>query len=155
MLGWNIYWVESEPSENCFVVARTARSAAKHEEDVLGLEPKSAKATLVMPLRGHTLQAWAAAEKRLGHTNDFFSALQNRLGYADESLLEMMGAQLTYQDGGKVVILNGKNIELRASRKPTTAVGARSRAVNICLKTLNGYRRGTGYIGASDFQRGH
>lgn len=108
MLRWNLYWVESEPAENCFVVARTARSAAKHEEDILGLDPRAAKATLIKPIPEEVLEAWAIAEKRIERTWDFFSASEGRLGYADDGLLKMLGAEFKQQDGARVTILDRK-----------------------------------------------
>jgi hypothetical protein len=118
MLRWNLYWVESEPLENCFVVAKTARSAARHDEEIVGLAPKDAKATLVRPIPDRILKAWVTAEKRIRRTDDFFSASQQRLGYADDALLRMMGAVFKYQDARKVTILDGKKYR-RASFEET------------------------------------
>lgn len=117
-LVWNLYWVESEPLENCFVVAKNARSAAKHDEDILGLEPKDANATLVKRIPEEILRKWATAEKKIHRTSDFFSFPENRLGYADDALLEMMGAEFRYQDARKITIINGRKYR-RASFEET------------------------------------
>ncbi len=108
MLRWKLYWVKSEPAENCFVVARTARSAAKHDEDILGLDPRAAKATLIKPISEKILKSWTIAEKKIKRTWDFFSPSAGRLGYADDALLKMLGAEFRQQDGAKITILDGK-----------------------------------------------
>lgn|GEM_PF-498890 len=108
MLRWNLYWVESEPGENCFVVSRTSRSAAKHDEDTLGLDAGAAKATLIKPIPEEALKSWAVAEKRVERTLDFFSASEGRLGYADDGLLKMLGAEFMQQEGARVTLLDRK-----------------------------------------------
>jgi hypothetical protein len=105
---WKLYWVESRPEENCFVIAERRRSAEKHDEEIADVEPGGCKATLVRTIPNDVLKEWAIAEKRIEHTDDFFSALKGRQGYADDELVRMLGGELKYQDGAKVTIFDGK-----------------------------------------------
>jgi hypothetical protein len=105
---WKLYWVESRPEENCFVVARTLRSAEKHDEEIADVEPGGCKATLIKPLPESILKSWAVAEKGIERTWDFFSISKDRLGYADDGLLTMLGAEFKYQDSARVTILDGQ-----------------------------------------------
>lgn len=109
MLRWKLYWVESRPEENCFVVAKTLRSAEKHDEEIADVDTGGCKATLVKSIPQRVLESWTLAEKRIRRrTWDFFSASEGRLGYADDGLLKMLGAELKYEDGARVTILDGK-----------------------------------------------
>jgi hypothetical protein len=45
---WNLYWVESDGIEDCFVVARNARSACRVETAMNGFEPAEVRAIRVM-----------------------------------------------------------------------------------------------------------
>jgi hypothetical protein len=108
MPHWKLYWVESRPEENCFVVAERRRSAEKHDEEIADVEPGGCKAALVKTIPQDILDRWTIAEKRIEHTNDFFCASKERLGFADDGLLTMLGAEFKHQDGAKVTILDGK-----------------------------------------------
>lgn len=110
MLRWNLYWVESGiPLENCFVVARTVRSAEKHDEEICGFESGDCTAKLVKVIPLDVLETWKTEENRIKRTDDFFSVIQQRKGYADKGLLKLMGAEFKYQDFAKVTILEGQN----------------------------------------------
>ena len=45
---WNLYWVESDGIEDCFVIARNSRSACRIECDMNGFDTKDVKATKIM-----------------------------------------------------------------------------------------------------------
>jgi hypothetical protein len=45
---WNLYWVESDGIEDCFVVAKDARSACRVEINMNGFEPEAVKATKIV-----------------------------------------------------------------------------------------------------------
>src|ERR1700675_755352 len=46
--NWKLYWVETPSAdENCFVIARNRRSAAKFEEEFTGFGPGDCTADLV------------------------------------------------------------------------------------------------------------
>jgi hypothetical protein len=109
VLRWKLYWVRSRPEENCFVIAKTLRSAEKHDEEIADVEPGGCNAVLVKSISPRILKAWKRAEKRIGkRTWDFFSASEGRLGYPDDRLIKMLGGEFKYQDGDRVAILEGK-----------------------------------------------
>ena len=111
MLGWKLYWVENDdvPLENCFVVARSKRSAEKHDEEIADYEPGDCTAKLVKVIPPEVLEAWEGEENRVERTDDFFSVSEERKGYADDGLLKLMGAEFKYQDFAIVTILDGQN----------------------------------------------
>ena len=48
---YKLYWIETpSPEENCFVAARSKRSAAKYEEDSTGFDPRDCSAEFVLSL---------------------------------------------------------------------------------------------------------
>jgi hypothetical protein len=58
---YKLYWVTTpSPEENCFVAARSKRSAAKFEEDSTGFDPGDCTAELVLALT----DAWMARSPR-------------------------------------------------------------------------------------------
>jgi hypothetical protein len=66
VLRWNLYWVESDvPLENCFVVARTVRSAEKHDEDIVGFAPRDCRGKLIKVIPPQVLEAWKREENRV------------------------------------------------------------------------------------------
>src|SRR5689334_21122515 len=48
--AWNLYWVESEGLEDCFVVARNSRSACSVESKENGFDIEYAKATKIISI---------------------------------------------------------------------------------------------------------
>lgn len=109
MSRWNLYWVEGDvPLENCFVVARTVRSAEKHDEDIVGCGPGDCKGKLIKAMPPEVLKIWKGEENRIKRTDDFFSVIKQRKGYADDSLLKLLGAEFKYQDSAKITILDGR-----------------------------------------------
>jgi hypothetical protein len=63
LLG-NLYWVESDGVEDCFVVARNARSACRVEIDMNGFEPNEVRATQIIRVPDKVRLAY---EKRKKH----------------------------------------------------------------------------------------
>jgi hypothetical protein len=111
VLRWNLYWVECPTlDENCFVVAKTLRSAAKHEEECDGFDPRSCAARLVKAIPQHVLEARERQEKDFGSPEDesLFSPIRKRPGYADDGLLKLLGAEFKYQDLALITILDGQ-----------------------------------------------
>lgn len=108
MLRWNLYWVESRPEENCFVIAKTLRSAEKHDEEIADVESGGCTAKLVKVIPPEVLEAWKREENHVERTDDFFSVIKQRKGYADDGLLKFLGADFKYQDGARVTVLDGQ-----------------------------------------------
>jgi hypothetical protein len=98
------------PYEDCFVVAKTSRSAAKHEEDIDGFDPRSCTARFVKLIPQDVLEVRQREEKELGSPDDqsLFSAIRLCPGFADDRFLELLGAEFKYQDAGRVTFLNGQ-----------------------------------------------
>ena len=125
MSRWNLYWVECpSPDENCFVVARNSRSAAKHEEDSSGFDPKDCVATFVKAIPEDVLGNLEREERQLGSSEDSccFSPMRNRLGYVDDSVLKSLGAKFKYRDTARITILDGK--EYRTADLMEAVLGA-------------------------------
>jgi hypothetical protein len=61
---WNLYWVESDGVEDCFVVARNARSACRVEIEMNGFEPNEVRATQIIRVPDKVRLAY---EKRKKH----------------------------------------------------------------------------------------
>jgi hypothetical protein len=61
---WKLYWVKSgDPIENCFAIARNARSAASLEERCNGFDPYDCSAELIKPLTEKELKLAAKLRK--------------------------------------------------------------------------------------------
>jgi hypothetical protein len=120
--NWKLYWVESDiPLENCFVVARTVRSAEKYDEDNVGFGRGDCRGKLVKVISPQVLEAWEEEENHVKRTDDFFSVVKQRTGYADDGLLKLLGAEFKYKDSAKVTILDGE--EYRTAGFEETYVG--------------------------------
>ena len=97
----NLYWVEApSKDENCFVVARNARSAAAYEDGSSGFNPGDCRAKLVAPLprsalvrTNHSAPLKESAQWQRGSTSS---------GYAPDWLLTKMGAEVKWREGVKV-----------------------------------------------------
>lgn len=48
MSKWKLYWVASDGFEDCFVVAKNSRSAARIEKDTNGFEDEDLEVTRIM-----------------------------------------------------------------------------------------------------------
>jgi hypothetical protein len=109
---WNLYWVECpSPDENCFVVARSARSAAKFEEDNTGFNPRDCTATLVraVPAKfGNTVLPKGTTEVA-DASKDESNSPQCWPGYAREWLLAELGAKFKFQEDAYVILIQGRS----------------------------------------------
>ena len=94
---WNLYWVRTpSPEEDCFIVAKTPRTAAKLEEEMSGFDPSDAQVEFVksIPKECETI----ARKKK-----------EKWPFYAREWLLEKLGAQFKPLNGRDVTIIDGKH----------------------------------------------
>ena len=104
---WKLYWVESSPEENCFVVAKTRKSAERHDEEVAGDGSVECAAKRVMGLSSEVLAAWSRHERENGDPpEDGFSATNERMGYVFKDFLKLLGAEFKFLDGEEVTILD-------------------------------------------------
>ena len=105
---WKLYWVESaDPIENCFVIAKTARSAASLEEHYFDFDPYDCSAELVKTLTKNEVSLAAKLRKeQFGKANDKWP--QHWPDYAPETFLAALGAVKKIQEDRAVTFLNGK-----------------------------------------------
>jgi hypothetical protein len=103
---WKLYWVHSGAAiENCFVIAKTARSAAKLEEEESGFDTYDCSAELVRPLTNKQVQL--ARELRAQEMNTEF--LKEKVpNYVAESFIDSLGAVRRVQEDREVTFLDGK-----------------------------------------------
>ena len=102
----NLYWVEAPSAdENCFVVARSARSAAAYEGEFSGFNPGDCRARLVARLprvgsvrAGYQAPIKKSAQWQRGGTSP---------GYAPDWLLKKMGAEARWREGVEVTTIGG------------------------------------------------
>jgi hypothetical protein len=122
---WNLYWVETPASEeNCFVVARNARSAASLEEDNSGFNRRDCRAELVKPLpeslQGSRVSPVSSAIDTVGWQQDHTFP-----GYARGWLLKRLGAVFKRREDADITVIDGKEYraagieETYLNRKPS------------------------------------
>src|SRR5215470_17359355 len=117
MRNWNLYWVECpSPDENCFVIAHSSRSAACHEENYSGFNPRDCTAELVVripgALSGRQLPSRpvrkSGTASNPGQDGGKVSE-QEWPGYAREWLLRRLGATFKMREDALVTVINGKS----------------------------------------------
>jgi hypothetical protein len=92
---WNLYWVESDGIEDCFVVARNSRSACRVEIEENGFDVGDVRATKIMRI-----------SQDVGAT---YRTKRNRKwpGYVyGKELFEKLGAQFRTVDGKQEMLLD-------------------------------------------------
>jgi len=100
-----LYWVRAgDAIENCFVIAKTARSAARLEEAESGFNPYDCSAELVRPLS--TEQVRLARKLRSQEMNTPMK--EDVPDYVAESFISRLGAVRKIQEGRSVTFLDGK-----------------------------------------------
>jgi hypothetical protein len=113
MRNWNLYWVETPSAdENCFVVARTRRSAANYEEECSGFDRGDCTASPVMTIptklvNRHKVLKRHSSNGELGDGEQTPRA-QECPGYAREWLLVELGAQFKYQEDARITVIKGR-----------------------------------------------
>lgn len=91
--GWNLYWVSSDGEEDCFVIARNARSAARVDADYCGFDAADLSVTRVRAIPSQVAMAWKRRRIR---------EKKGRVGwpwYADRWLLQKLSAHFRERDG--------------------------------------------------------
>lgn len=93
---WNLYWVESDGLEDCFVVARNSRSARAVECNMNGFDPAEVRAIKIMRIPAKVENAYKKQKKYKKHPwpwyvygKNFFAALgaQFRVVEKEEEML--------------------------------------------------------------------
>jgi hypothetical protein len=114
MSAWKLYWVtDDNGDEDCFIIARTARSARRYHEESEGLNPGDARAELIARVPEHCeaaaierLRAWSRkqAPQQADKPN-----LHPWPGWARREELLALGAQLLNHDGTREVVIGGRS----------------------------------------------
>ena len=151
MLKWNLYWVETpNGTENCFVVAKTKRSAASYEEQYSGFNFGDCEADRVVPIPNKLIgQKKPPKSPRVqqkiknGADDEDEPLVQEWPGYAREWLLECLGARFVRRDDAEVTIING--CSYRTPGLEEAYLGKQPRLIrNVAdlLKRINGLSPG-------------
>src|SRR4051812_19144861 len=90
--GWNLYWVASDGEEDCFVVARNARSAARVDADYCGFEPSDLSVTRVTSIPTQIAIAWKRRNARDKEARISWP------WYAERWMLQKLGAHFRDRD---------------------------------------------------------
>lgn len=83
---WSLYWVSSDGEEDCFVVARNSRSAAKHDAEYCGFGHADMRVERVKPIPSALMRSWITHRTKANPTFEL-------PWYADDWLLRQLGAQ--------------------------------------------------------------
>jgi hypothetical protein len=131
MPKWKLYWVTTpSPDEDCFVVAKSPRSAARLEEDGSGFDVGDAQAEMVAVVPDE-FEEIAIKLYRTWLNENGSSNVKPRENispwpdYAREWLLEKIGAEFKIQNGREVTLIAGRSYgaaafdEVFFDKKPT------------------------------------
>lgn len=88
---WGLYWVSSDGDEDCFVVARNSRSAAKVDAEYCGFDTSDLVVIRVKPVPPPLLRRWINRRRK---EHDSFTLPW----YADNWLLRRLGAEFRDRD---------------------------------------------------------
>jgi hypothetical protein len=97
MPNWNLYWVESDGLEDCFVVARNSRSARRVEIDMNGFEPKDVQATKIVLIPQSVEESYNKKKKQNGHSWPWY--------VYGRSFFKAIGAQFRVIEGKEEMFL--------------------------------------------------
>jgi hypothetical protein len=97
MTYWNLYWVESDGEEDCFVVARNSRSARRVEVDMNGFDIEDVTTHKILTIPKEIAKSYSNKRKSEEPTWPW---------YAHDDLLEKLGAQFRVIKRAKEVLLD-------------------------------------------------
>lgn len=89
---WNLYWVSSDGEEDCFVVARNLRSAARVDADHCGFDASDLTVSRVKAVPEPLARLWEKKGRKEGHYHPW-------PWYADRWLLRKLGARFREREG--------------------------------------------------------
>jgi hypothetical protein len=90
--GWNLYWVSYDGEEDCFVVARNSRSAAKLDAEYCGFDTSDVTVSRVASISENVRRAHVAKRKNEENKDSW-------PWYADQWLLNKLGAKFRDNEG--------------------------------------------------------
>jgi hypothetical protein len=114
MAKWKLYWIITDDgTEDCFVVAKNARSAAAFEEGQLGADPGDFHAERVMDVpdvfEQPAIDKFRAWSRENVPTQADRPELHPWPGYARDWLLGALGATFRWRMGRYETVLNGRS----------------------------------------------
>lgn len=111
MSKWKLYWVASDGLEDCFVVAKSSRSAKRIEKEMNGFENQDLRATRIMDipdkyeiLANRKFRDWSKKHDYNKHLD-----VENLIAwpyYADKWLLDELGAEYRTIEGKEEILIN-------------------------------------------------
>ncbi|MDR1159170.1 MAG: hypothetical protein LBK69_00880 [Syntrophomonadaceae bacterium] len=111
MSKWKLYWVASDGLEDCFVVAKNSRSAARIEKNINGFEDDDISVTRIIDIpdkyenvANEEFRKWS----KENHCNEYLNinALVAWPYYAQEWLLEELGVEYRMLKGETEILIN-------------------------------------------------
>lgn len=123
--SWNLYWVHipGDADEDCFVVARTAREAARFEEENSGFAPGDAIARLIRRIPAALESAGTVRHReRLKSEGKWGKRGYGRHPWPDyarddEVVLNFFGARTIYRDGRKTTVIGNRHFSPQSFEK--------------------------------------
>lgn len=111
MSKWKLYWVASDGFEDCFVVAKNSRSAARIEKDTNGFEDEDLEVTRIMDVPDRYEEVANKKFRQWSKQNNCNTHLDiDKLCawpyYAQQWLLDELGAEYRTIDGKEEVLIN-------------------------------------------------
>lgn len=111
MSKWKLYWVASNGLEDCFVVAKNSRSAARIEKEMNGFENDELSVTRIMDIpdkyeeiANKKFRQWSKKNHLNSHLD--YKCLKAWPYYAEEWLLKELGAEYRTIEGKKEILID-------------------------------------------------
>ena len=112
MQNWKLYWLTTPSTEeDCFVVAKSARQAARIDEGECGFDSGTVSAEVVLTIPKHIERTSAKKHRNWLRENGHEEAAEKRNikvwpNYARPWLLKLLGAQETVVQGRDVTVIH-------------------------------------------------
>ena len=111
MNKWKLYWVASDGVEDCFVVAKNSRSAARIEKEMNGFGNDDLSVTRIMDIPDKYEEIANRKFRQWSKKNHLNSQLDSKHlkawpYYAEEWLLKELGAEYRVIEGKKEILIN-------------------------------------------------
>jgi len=147
---WGLYWVtlDSDPDENCFVIAKNTKSAASHEALILGCESRCvvAKRIAKIPteLEDKAIKSYLTElNKTTTKENDKNTKKHPWPDYASDDELNYFGIEFRMFDGKRTAEYEGKNYTIGSFEEVYLGEQPKLiRSVSDFLKEINDHPHG-------------
>jgi len=140
MANWKLYWITIDPLEDCFVVAKNARSAGSYEEHANGFDVGDARADYITDI---PQQLEGVAVKRFKEWSEVHAPEQVQNpnlhpwpGYPGEWLLAKLGVSRERRMGRDVIVRNGHEVWVGSSEDLSTRENKTISSVAQLIQTV-------------------